>query len=248
MCLSPAPRRQMRNKRKGRAQKPRTNRAERPGITAIARPLKNLPLANNPIFNIRRSIRRYLAIDSSTIAGSAATTMQLTFSPGATDYRFGGVSVYSTALNQVSEFSSLFDQWRLKNVIVRFDTAFGIQGLVGTPLVAPSLIYVTDYDDSADASIDDLMQYPQMQIHNFYTNGYTPFQVTFSPKPLRDVAGAGVTTGYGPMPVAPWLRTSNMSIPHYGLKIAFDWMGKNQTTDLDIIVTIFYNMEFTNPK
>jgi len=235
------------NQRKRRAQKP-TNRASRSGTTAPARPVKNLPVANNPSFAIRRAIRRVLTVDSSTIEGSAATTIQLSFSPGATDYRFAGTSVYTTAIPNSSEFVNLFDQWRLKSVLVRLDIAFGYQGLASTPIVTPNLIYAADYDDSGDASIDDLMQYPQVQVHNFYENGYTPFQVTLSPKPLRDIAGSGVSTGYGPMPVAPWLRTSNLSIPHYGLKMALDWMGKVQTADIQIVVTVFYNLEFTNPK
>lgn len=50
------------------------------------------------------------------------------------------------------------------------------------------------------------------------------------------------------MPVAPWLRTSNMTLPHYGLKLALDWMGKVQTADVQMVITIWYNLEFTNPK
>lgn len=233
--------------RKTSRRAPKPSRANN-GTNAPARPVKNLPVANNPCFAIRRAIRRTLTVDSSIIDGSTANTIQLSFSPGATDYRFGGTSVYSTSLPNVAEFSNLFDQWRLKNVMVRFDIAFGYQGLGTTPVVTPNLIYATDYDDSGDATIDDLLQYPQVQVHNFYNNGYTPFQVSLSPKPLRDIAGSGVTTGYGPMPVAPWLRTSNMSIPHYGLKLALDWMGKVQTSDIQIVVTVFYNLEFTNPK
>jgi len=46
-------------------------------------------------------------MDSSSIDGALATTMQLSFSPGATDYRFGGVSVYTTAIPNLAEFSNL---------------------------------------------------------------------------------------------------------------------------------------------
>lgn len=190
-------------------------------------------------------------MDSSSIEGSLATTMQLSFSPGATDYRFGGVSVFTQALPNLAEFSNLFDQWRLKGVIVRLDIAFGYQGLAfpnTSPTIAPILWYAADYDDPGDATIENLLCYPQVQTHNFYTNGYTPFQVSLSPKPLRDVAGSGLSTGYGPMPVAPWLRTADMTLPHYGLKIGLDWCGKVQANDIQIVSTIFYDIEFTNPK
>jgi len=187
-------------------------------------------------------------LDSSIIDGSAATTMQLTFAPGATDYRLGGVSVYSTGLPDFTEFSALFDQWRLKQVVVRCDFAFGYSDSATTPVIVPNIYYVADYDDSQNLTIDNMLQYPQVQVHNFYKNGYEPFQVSLSPKPLRDVAGSGITTGYGPMPVAPWLRTADFTLPHYGLKLAFDWMGKVQTADIQMVMTIWYDLEFTNPK
>lgn len=158
------------------------------------------------------------------------------------------MSIYTTALPNVSEFSNLFDQWRLKSVIVRCDFASGYSNSASTPIILPNLYYVSDYDDPGDCTIEDMLQYPQVQVHNFYRNGYEPFQVSLSPKPLVDVAGSGISTGYGPLPVAPWLRTSNMSLPHYGLKIALDWMGKVQTSDVQMVITIWYNLEFTNPK
>lgn len=93
-----------------------------------------------------------------------------------------------------------------------------------------------------------MLQYPQCRVHNFYKDGYNPFQVTLSPKPLRDVAGSGLSTGYGPMPTAPWLRTADMSIPHYGLKMALDYFGYVQTINMGLVITIWYDLEFTNPK
>jgi hypothetical protein len=158
------------------------------------------------------------------------------------------VSIFNSSLPNLTEFSNLFDQWRLKSVVVRGDFAAGYSSTATTPVILPNMYYVADYDDSQDCQINDMLQYPQCNVHNFYRNGYEPFQVTLQPKPLRDVAGSGISTGYGPMPVAPWLRTAEMSLPHYGLKIAFDWMGKVQTEDVPLVITIWYNLEFTNPK
>jgi hypothetical protein len=175
--------------------------------------------------------------------------MQYSFSPGATDYRFAGVSVYTTALPNVSEFSALFDQWRLKKVIVRIDMPAAYSNSGNSPgIIMPCMYFVSDYDDSQDCTITDMLQYPQCRVHNFYKDGYTPFQVSLSPKPLRDVAGSGIATSYGPMPTAPWLRTADLSTPHYGLKVAFDWFGYTQLTTVGIVVTIWYELEFTNPK
>jgi len=226
----------------------RRQRATGNGTNAPPRRVRDLPQKSNPIFKITRAIRRVLAVDSTTIAGAVASNIQLSFAPSATDYRLDGVSVFNTALPNVTEFSNLFDQWRLKSVIVRIDLPAAFSNSGATPIILPNIYYVSDYDDSQDCDINAMLQYPQCQVHSFYRNGYEPFQVSLSPKPLRDVAGSGISTGYGPMPVAPWLRTADMSLPHYGLKMALDWMGQSQTFDVSLIVTIWYNLEFTNPK
>lgn len=226
----------------------RRQRATGNGTNAPPRRVRDLPQKSNPIFPITRALRRVLSLDSSTIDGAGATNLQLSFAPTATDYRFDGVSMYTTALPSVTEFSNLFDQWRLKSVIVRCDFASGYSNSASTPIILPNIYYVADYDDSQDCDLNAMLQYPQCQVHNFYRNGYEPFQVSLSPKPLRDVAGSGISTGYGPMAVAPWLRTADMSLPHYGLKMALDWMGKVQTSDVQMVITIWYNLEFTNPK
>lgn len=176
--------------------------------------------------------------------------MQFTFSPGATDVRLGGTSIYNDALPNSSEFSALFDQWKIKSVVFRLDCPanYASAGANAAPIVYPLVHYVLDYDDSQNATINDLVQYPQYQVHNFAKDGYTPMMIKFSPKPLRDIAGAGISTGYGPMPTAPWIRTADMSIPHYGLKLAFDFFGYSVTSYMNFVITIGYELEFTNPK
>lgn len=174
--------------------------------------------------------------------------MQITFAPGATDWRLAGASVYSDALPNSAEFSNLFDQWRLKSVAVRIDCPLMYSNSGAAPLIYPNLNYVVDYDDPQDLTLDGMLQYPQMRVHNFQEGGYKPLMISLSPKPLRDVAGAGLATGYGPMPTAPWLRTADFGVPHYGLKLAWDFMSVSQTIDLPVVFTVMYGLEFTNPK
>lgn len=229
--------------------KSRKNKREQTGTTQPARMIRSLPVGINPSMPFRRAIRRAFAFDYSTIDGvGTSPTMQLSFAPSATDYRINGVSVYSTALPGASEFYALFDQYKIMSVTVRIDIPASYANGGTTPINLPNLYYVADYDDSADCGITDMLQYPQVQVHNFYKDGYTPFMVKLSPKPLRDIAGSGISTGYGPMPTAPWIRTAEPSIPHYGLKLAFDFFGLIQTADIPMVTTIWYDLAFTNPK
>lgn len=175
--------------------------------------------------------------------------MQLTFAPGATDFRLGGVSIYTDALPNNTEFSQLFDQYRIVGVTVRIDlnpNAFTNSGVAFTPPIA---YFIADYDDPQDATISACLQYPQVLTHSWNTDGYTPFIAHLKPKPLRDVAGSGIATGYSPMAVAPFIRTSDMTVPHYGLKMALANNGAsvNAVTGF-FLINVFYDMEFINPK
>lgn len=236
--------------RSGRNRKQKRSRSGSGGTTAPARTISKWPVSRNPVLPIARSLRRKFAADAVNIDGIGAQTMQFTFAPGATDIRLAGTSIYVDSVPNVSEFTSLFDQWRIKSVVFRLDfpANYASSGANASPIVYPMLYYVLDYDDYTNASINDMLQYPQVQMHNFAKDGYTPMMIKFSPKPLRDIAGSGISTGYGPMPTAPWIRTSDFTIPHYGLKIAFDWFGYAVANYMNFIVTIQYELEFTNPK
>jgi len=111
------------------------------------------------------------------------------------------------------------------------------------------LYIVSDYDDAADCPVSDILQYPGMLVHNFVRNGYTPFITTFSPRPLRDVAGNGLSTTYGPMEEVPWLRTTDMSTPHYGIKlVAINNGGSANSPVCFMTLTVYYDFDLQNPK
>lgn len=211
---------------------------------------KAVSVPRNPLMVIRRSTQRSLSYNpAGGIDAGGQYTMQLTFAPGATDYRLGGVSIYSDALPNNTEFSQLFDQYRVAGVTVRIDlnpNAYANSGVSFTPPIA---YFIADYDDPQDASVVACLQYPQVITHSWSENGYKPFIAHLKPKPLRDVAGAGIATGYSPMSSAPFIRTSEMTVPHYGLKMALVNNGASVNAIIGyFLVNVFYDLEFINPK
>ncbi len=240
----------LRVRRRGqRSSRRKQNGSSGDPVSQPPRALSVMPVGVNPVMKIRRAIRRSLAMNSTTIDGSGTSpTMQFSFAPGATDYRINGVSVYSTAVPSSAEFTNLFDTYRVSGVVFRIDIPAAYSNGGTTPIVLPNCYFAPDYNDSGDAQITDLLQYPQVQLHNFYKDGYNSLMISLKPKPLRDVAGSGLSTGYSTMEKVPWIRTSEFSIPHYGLKLAFDYFGFNQTTNIVFVITIWYDLEFTNPK
>lgn len=148
-----------------------------------------------------------------------------------------------------SEFAAIFDQWRIVSVTLRADwnlNAYSVSELTNVP---PLLYYTPDYDDSSDANVSALLQYPGVRTHSFYQNGYTPMILTIKPKPLKDVAGSGVTTTYSPDTSMPFIRTAEMTTPHYGIKIATQTMGGTSSSNTGFIMfTAFIDLEFVGVK
>lgn len=225
----------------------------RKAYSNITRPLKSVtqvPNGSNPVFKVMRATQRVFAINSAGgIDAYPYFDMELTFCPSATRYYIQGASIYADALPNVTEFSSLFDSWRLKKVVVRLDFPMGYSNSGYNPgLILPQVVYVPDYNDAGTVSKSDLLQYPQVQVHNFNKDGYTPLMFEFSPRALQEVSSGLVSTGYSNLSQNTWLRTSNMDVQHYGVKMYFDFFNQTVNLSFPFEFSIWYELEFTNPK
>lgn len=220
------------------------------GIRSDLKVTTGIPRQPNAVVKMIRATSRNMIYNPSTgLAGYTQSDLALTFSPNQTDYRIGGVSIYADALPNVSELSALYDQYRIDKITLRIDVPLGVaDSYIASGVVYPQIYYVLDRDDATSFAKNDLLQYPQLRVHNFNTSGYKPFQVEFAPTPLRDIAGTGVATSYSPMNSAPWIRTTELTTPHYGLKLFFDDFGTSANTNLYLNFTIWYQMSLTNPK
>jgi len=238
--------------KRNKSRKPRKNRSSKEiSITAPARVKSQVPRAVSKAFKIRRTWVQ--PIDYNPVNGWANTgyqTVQMNFTASASDVRIGGVSVYTPSLPNTSEFTNLFDQWKIKQVTTRFDWSINTaQPSSDVSYASPLIFLVLDHDDSLDASVNDLLQYPGMVTHSFLTGGYKPLIVTHTPRPLRDVAGSGISTSYSPASSNPFISTTNLLTPHYGIKFAARSMGASVNAVIgQLLITCFIDMEFVNPK
>lgn len=238
-----------RKNKKSRKNKRSNGNAQTPTASAVV--LRTIPpVVRNPIHKFRRALTRqfYWNPSISSIDGLGGSTMQVTFSPLATDWRIAGVSVYLDSLPSVSDFINLFDQWRLSSVTVVFDMATMVYMNSNPTFSSPIVHHVVDYDDPGDLPLTNLLQFPQARRHNFYENANRPLILSLSPRPLADVAGSGISTTYAPMDKVPFLRTADMSTPHYSLKFAFQNLGGSADVKLPFQMTVYYDLEFANPK
>jgi hypothetical protein len=210
--------------------------------------LRNLPVMRNPILNIQRATTRTVLATYGAIDGYAASDMEFTYAVNGTNYRIGGTSIYTDNLPNSSEFSALFDEYRINNIVMRIDVPPAWDNSGPLPIFLPNVYFISDYNDGNAVYITDILQYAQVQFHSFYTNGYAPLMVTMSPKPLVDIAGSGVATTYSIPDKVPWLRTADFTTPHYGFKMVLQFPSASQIYTIPMTFTIWYDMSFRNPR
>jgi hypothetical protein len=238
----------MAKKNASKKQFKRRNKQQVPG-RANGVVTKQVPRPVRPMFKIRRAWVQQLVYSPSSGFASLGANLSMYFTAGTSEVFVNGTSLYTPALPNSTEFSNLFDQWRINSVTVRADWSVNAYQ-PGDVLAAAPLIYAAlDYDDNSNADVSALVQYPGCINHSFMKDGYTPFVMTFEPLPLKDVAGVGITTAYAPDTSNSFMRTTNLNVPHYGIKIATSNMGATSTSVTGVLqLTAYVDLEFINPK
>jgi len=238
-----------RSPKRNRSRRKGQNGNQKNGISNQGRVSTVVPRSAIRTHLIRRSWNQLISYSPALGFFGAGNNLQINFSAGSSNININGVGVYGPALPNSSEFSAIFDQWRIKSVTIRLDWNYNSVGPSESASSPPLFYFVTDYDDSADAAVSALLQYPGVRTHSFLSNGYTPIVYTFTPRPLKDIAGSGLLTSYGPDMSMPFIRTAELTTPHYGMKIATAPLGATSTTVIGfLLITAFVDLEFANPK
>lgn len=238
-------------KKQQRKQNKRSKKnANNDGITAVARPLKSIPVLKTNPTKLRRSWTQEIGYyGTNGWFNTGALDFQINVAASVSNINLGGVSVYGPATPNSAELSNLFDQYRITGCMLRIDWDYNSYPVSSGTAVAPLIYYVADYDDSGSSPVSTLLQYSGVVTHSFLENGYSPLIVSFKPRPLRDIASTGVLTSYGPMTTAPWIRTSEQATPHYGMKFCASQFGLGGISLIgNITITCYIDLEYANPR
>lgn len=148
------------------------------------------------------------------------------------------ITAYKFALSDLpssSDFTSLFDQYRIVQVILEFVPVTQAFGPSTTATDLPSVHTVIDYDDdTAPATINTLRQFSTHQI----VANQSYFKRVLTPRCLN-VTYQGVTAAYALAPVGQWNDSNNPGIYYYGVKV-----GTSPVTTVSGSF-ILYNIEAT---
>jgi hypothetical protein len=141
-----------------------------------------------------------------------------------------------------AEITALFDQYRIKNVIVKFiptssDTI--PNGNIST-MIAPYIVTAVDYDDVNNIST------PPFEYIGCKTNSMkSGFIRKLKPRPAIELFATAVTVGYGVAPKNMWLGCSSSQLPHYGLRT---YIQNTSASTFSYQVLVTYEIECKNTR
>jgi len=132
----------------------------------------------------------------------------------------GGCSFILDDVNNKTEFTALFDQYKIAGVAYRWvinkDPMYSTTGTAATRLY-PRICWVHDYDDVTSVALTELYQYPRMK--EFYFSESRQATRWYFIKPAKALVGyeTGVNSFYAP-DRKHWVDMASTAVPHFGIK------------------------------
>lgn len=147
-------------------------------------------------------------------------------------------------LPNFNEWVNLYDCYRIKCIVLRIEPTF-TEITMSNPqtLNTKFLRVVHDYDDATPLVVEnDYFEYGNMK--SYQAN--RPHKITFYPKVSAEIYRSLIATSYEQRS-SPWLDLSatGASIPHYGIKIYFPYLGVNDSMQFRIMATFYVHMKQT---
>lgn len=158
------------------------------------------------------------------------------FAPAGTD-TFGVIQFNLSQLPNHTEFTQLYDQYKIKGVKVKLVPKYNSVDI--TSPGSTQLLTVIDYDDAnAPTTINDLLQYQNMKmttsnrIHGRY----------LVPRSNTEVSNSGL--GVASAPKRQWLDCGYPTVQHHGIK--YGVVAPANDTKFDLYIT--YYLAFKNVR
>lgn len=153
-----------------------------------------------------------------------------TITPNAMAPTFGSNRITLGSLPDYTEFTSLFDAYRIAQMTVTFFPTLSMSGTT----TAPTLYTVIDYDDdTAFTAVAPMLEYPSLM----QSVAGTVVERTFNPY-AANAAYSGTFTGYARMPRSTWVDAASPDVRYYGLKWAVDAGTAVQTWTIQLRVIV----------
>lgn len=173
----------------------------------------------------------------------AANVTVVTTTAGSVEYNGAAQFALSDTFN-VSEFTSLFDQYRLNCVLLKFIPDYQLENTQtgGNIQNVPHLHWVIDSTDATVEPVASLVQYQRYHVTRFNRI----VTIKLYPRFSMEIYKSPTNTSYGMGSRKVWLdcTSSGAGVPHYGIKFAVDNMqfGASQVVNFKIRPIYYFSL------
>lgn len=237
-----------------KAKKARISRAIQPvnAVYAFNR-ISSVNTQSTPLYFRTDASGRMFFSDGSNLSAN----LQISFSLQETIIYLGGTARWTVPTPNYTEFTALFDQFRIKTVDVM--AIHGWSGFdAGTGTVStwpayqyPSICYCADYDDVLDTGATSIQQYSSCKYIDF-TAAKPVKLLSFTPRTSVETYRTAVTTAYTQGSPKAWIDIAYPNTPQYGLKLGLENStlggGPASATVGSMNLIFKYHLEFKNPR
>lgn len=163
---------------------------------------------------------------------------------------FFGYAMSLDGMPNYSEFTSLFDVYRIKGVTFKFRLIQPpeAQNTPATSQFYPDIGVTVDHDDAnAPTLVEDVLQYGKCKRGILRPNRW--FKYRCHPTPAIQLYRTSTTTAYAPAKNSMWLDLAYVNTPYYGIKgfISNEAAGLT-TAPLAVEVRVIYYVQFKNSR
>jgi len=192
----------------------------------------------------------WYAIDSVPVAPTytATTRWGLSFNLTGVNCYLNGTNVLGAPLNNFTEYTALFDAYRIRKVEIQMFYNSNSSSLgPGTSL--PMISIANDYDDTATTSLASLQQYDSYRCIQFGNNSTGMVKHSLRPKFQTTVERTGgVDIGAVLQSGNPWIDCGVTTAQYCGLKGNYDNMNISSASVGFITFYVKYYVEFKNSR
>lgn len=200
----------------------------------------------------RRRIRRSANMNRAVIkyAREIPVSTNLTIPSGSVFSTYGYYFTIDGWLPNYTEFTPLFDQYRLRSVIFKMRLVSPPEAN-NTPVTLqyyPDVIIAVDHDDAtAPTTVDELRQFGKAKCGILKPNSW--FKYKCYPTTSMQMYATATTSGYAPARNKQWIDLAYTNVRYYGLKIALDCTSLGSLANQLVVEARAYMIwEFKNSR
>lgn len=183
-------------------------------------------------------------------AGSGGYDIEISFQLSGVTVYFGGIVWWNYPMPNFADLTALYDNYRVDFIDCEFTFNSDNSSTSQPAASLPRVFMVEDHDDVAAINLTGIQQVSGLKKWQFGIGPGVMKRVRIHPTPLEMVYYSAVATGYQRGSNKKWIRTTNDSVPLYGVKMIIDPIVYTAGSVVlgDIAASFTYHITCTDTK